>query len=73
MMNIGYRPTTTEGIRKVMEINIFEFDKDIYGEKIYINFLKRLRSEVKFASKEELIEQLHKDKEQSLNYLKSIK
>lgn len=73
MMNIGFRPTTTEGIRKVMEINIFEFDKDIYGEKIYINFLTRLRSEIKFASKEELIEQLHKDKEQSLNYLKSIK
>ena len=56
-----------------MEINIFEFDKDIYGEKIYINFLTRLRNEIKFASKEELIEQLHKDKEQSLNYLKSIK
>jgi len=73
MMNIGFRPTLTEGIKKVMEINIFDFDKDIYGEKIYINFLTRLRSEMKFASKEELIEQLNKDKEQSLNYLKSIK
>jgi riboflavin kinase/FMN adenylyltransferase len=73
MMNIGYRPTVSKGITKVMEINIFDFDRDIYGEKIYINFLKRLRSEIKFSSKDELIEQLNKDKEQSLNYLKSIK
>lgn len=73
MMNIGFRPTLTKGIKKVMEIYIFDFNKDIYGEKIYINFLKRLRSEIKFASKEELTEQLNKDKEQSLNYLKSIK
>jgi riboflavin kinase/FMN adenylyltransferase len=73
MMNIGYRPTTTAGVKKVMEVNIFDFDKDIYDEKIYINFLTRLRSEIKFASKDELIEQLHKDREQSLNYLKSVK
>ncbi len=73
MMNIGFSPTLTEGAKKVMEINIFEFDRDIYGGKIYINFLTRLRSEIKFNSKDELVNQLHKDKEQSLNYLKSKK
>lgn len=71
MMNIGFRPTLTEGMQKVMEVNIFDFDRDIYGEKIYIYFLTRLRSEIKFKSKDELINQLNKDKEQSLNYLKS--
>jgi riboflavin kinase / FMN adenylyltransferase len=73
MMNIGYRPTMTEGMKKVMEVHIFDFDSDIYGERIYINFLVRLRSEKKFGSKEELISQLDKDKEQSLNFLKSKK
>ena len=73
MMNIGFSPTLTEGAKKVMEFNIFEFDRDIYGGKIYINFLTRLRSEIKFNSKDELVNQLHKDKEQSLNYLKSKK
>lgn len=73
MMNIGFRPTVSEGIKKIMEVNIFDFDKDIYGEKIYIWFLTRLRSEVKFNSITELIEQLNKDRENSLNYLKSKK
>ncbi len=73
MMNIGFRPTVSEGIKKIMEVNIFEFDKDIYGEKIYIWFLTRLRSEIKFNSIDELIKQLGKDKEESLKYLKSKK
>lgn len=66
MMNIGYRPTLTEGTRKIIEINIFDFDKDVYGEKISISFLKRLRDEVKFSSKDELIQQLNNDKEEIL-------
>jgi riboflavin kinase/FMN adenylyltransferase len=73
MMNIGFRPTLTDGIKKVMEVHIFDFNRDIYGEKIYIYFLTRLRTEIKFNSKEELVNQLHKDKEQSLNFLKSEK
>lgn len=71
MMNIGFRPTLTEGIKRVAEVNIFDFNKNIYGEKLYVYFLTRLRSEIKFNSKDELINRLHQDKEQSLNYLKS--
>jgi riboflavin kinase/FMN adenylyltransferase len=56
-----------------MEVNIFDFDRNIYGGKIYINFLTRLRSEIKFKSKDELVNRLHQDKEQSLNFLKSKK
>lgn len=73
MMNIGFSPTLTEGKIKMMEVNIFNFDRDIYGRKIYINFLTRLRSEIKFKSKDELVSQLQRDKEESLNYLKSKK
>lgn len=73
MMNIGFRPTVTEGVKKVMEINIFDFDRDMYGKNIYISFLTRLRNEIKFNSKDELVNQLHKDKELSIKYLKAIK
>ena len=69
MMNIGFRPTLTEGVRKLIEVNIFDFDGSIYGEKINISFLKRLRDERKFSSRDELIEQLHNDKEASLSFL----
>jgi riboflavin kinase/FMN adenylyltransferase len=70
MMNIGYKPTLTAGLEKIMEVHIFDFNDDIYGEKIKISFLKRLRAEIKFSSKDELVKQLDRDKEYSLNFLK---
>jgi riboflavin kinase/FMN adenylyltransferase len=69
MMNIGYRPTVSDGIKKVVEVNVFDFDKSIYGEKIRTNFLRRLRDEVKFTSKEELVKQMVRDREESLRFL----
>lgn len=65
MMNIGVRPTF-EGVSKTLEVHIFDFNKDIYGTTIQIRFVERLRDEQVFGSKEELIEQLHKDKTESL-------
>jgi riboflavin kinase/FMN adenylyltransferase len=73
MMNIGYRPTLTSGKQRVMEINIFDFNKEIYGENMRVSILKKLRNEIKFGSKEELIGQLNIDKEQSLKFLNTIK
>ncbi len=61
MTNIGYNPTFN-GITKNVEVHILDFDRDIYGEKIELSFLKRLRDEKKFESKLDLIEQLKKDK-----------
>ncbi len=72
MMYHGYRPTLTEGLRKALEVHIFDFDKTIYGEKIKVSFLTRLRDDKKFATKQELIEQINLDKENSLKFL-SIK
>ncbi len=61
MLNIGVRPTVN-GKERRMEAHLFDFDQRIYDEKITVFFLKRLRDEHKFESKEALIEQLSKDK-----------
>jgi len=61
MMNIGIR-TTLGGIRRVIEVNIFDFDKDIYGKHLRVYVKKRLRDEEKFNGLEELKAQLAKDK-----------
>lgn len=72
MLNIGTRPTFNNERKKVIEVNIFDFEDDVYSSKIDIYFLRRLRSEIKFNKKEELIEQLNKDKIQCENYIKEI-
>ncbi len=68
MMSIGFRPTIN-GKQRVVEVNVFEFDKEIYGEKIQVFVKKYLRPEVKFNGLEELKMQLHLDKVESLKYL----
>ncbi len=65
MMNIGVRPTV-DGIKRVIEVNIFDFDKDIYGETLTITLKKRLRSEVKFNGLDALKVQLARDKEAAM-------
>lgn len=68
MMSIGFRPTVN-GKKRVVEVNIFNFEKDIYGQLIRVIVIKHLRSEVKFNGLEELKQALHKDKENSLAVL----
>ena len=63
MMNIGKRPTVAEQNEIFLEVNIFDFNEDIYGETIKIDFIKYLRDEKKFDSLDELAVQLNKDKE----------
>jgi riboflavin kinase/FMN adenylyltransferase len=69
MMNIGVRPTV-DGSQRTIEVNIFDFDKDIYGQKMHVHVAAYLRDEVKFAGLDALKEQLAKDKteaQQKLN------
>jgi len=68
MRNIGFRQTVN-GKQRDNEVNLFDFDKEIYGETIRVYVKKYLRSEVKFNGLEELKQQLHKDKEESLKCL----
>lgn len=67
MLNIGYRPTVGGLFKATMEVNIFDFNADIYGHFIGIEFVKRLRDEIKFSSVDELKKQLELDKIQALN------
>lgn len=72
MMNIGTRPTVTDGSRESLEVHLLDFDGDIYGSRITVTFLRRLRNEQRFASVEELIRQLQQDKDQSLQLITEI-
>lgn len=62
MTNIGFRPTLGDFRDRVVETNIFDFDRDIYGMEIQINFITKIRSEQCFPSLEELKNQLAVDK-----------
>lgn len=71
MLYIGFRPTL-QGTRRVIEVNIFDFDKDIYGESLTIHFQKMLRGDETFDGLEALKIQLQKDKAQALNALRGV-
>lgn len=60
--NIGYNPTFNNQEQLKIETNILEFNEDIYNQEIKVEFIDKIRDEVKFNSKEELIVQLNKDK-----------
>lgn len=68
MMNIGIRPTI-DGKKRVIEVNIFDFDQDIYGQHLRVHLLQLLRHEIKFDGLESLKTQLAKDKEAALMVL----
>lgn len=68
MTNIGVRPTVTDSAEKVIETNIFDFDEDIYGMEIRLDFIARVRSEKKFASLPELMGQLDNDRHRCYGY-----
>ena len=61
MMNIGTRPTIS-GTTRTIEVNIFDFDENIYGQYLRVYIHAYLRSETKFSGLESLKEQLAKDK-----------
>ncbi|HYM94965.1 MAG TPA: bifunctional riboflavin kinase/FAD synthetase [Chitinophagaceae bacterium] len=68
MMSIGFRPTV-DGKKRVIEVNIFNFNKEIYGESLRVYVKKYLREEVKFINLDELIKQIGRDKVESLKVL----
>lgn len=72
VMNIGYRPTFTDDGSLSLEVHLFDFDKDVYGSTMKVELLKRLRSEQKFNSKEELIYQIERDKRLAIQEIGKI-
>jgi riboflavin kinase / FMN adenylyltransferase len=61
MLNIGNRPTV-DGTYQTVEVNIFDFDQEIYGENLTVEFLQKIRNEQKFNGLEELKAQIARDK-----------
>ena len=58
--NIGYSPTFDD-LQFTVEVHILDFDANIYGEKIRVNFVKRIREEIKFSGIDQLSEQIRDD------------
>ena len=61
MLNVGVRPTVSAEKEVSIEVNIFDFDQDIYGSQIEIDFIKHIRNEIQFDSVNELKLQLEQD------------
>ncbi len=72
MLYIGNRPTVG-GTKRSIEVNIFSFDKEIYGENLTIKLMAPLRKDVHFADLEALKIQLEADKASALNVLREMK
>lgn len=70
MLSVGIRPTINpSGSTRVVEVNLFNFDGDLYGSKIKVAFIEWLRCEKKFNSLDDLKEQIAVDKEEVLKIL----
>lgn len=70
MLYIGERPTVAQAApQAVVEVHIFELDRDLYGEAITVRFLHRVRGDMRFSGLDALREQLHRDRVTSLHYL----
>ena len=72
MMNIGYNPTVG-GSEKTIETYFFNLDKNLYGKKLQIEMLKRIREEKKFSGVEELIGAMKEDQAFSEKYIHQFK
>jgi riboflavin kinase/FMN adenylyltransferase len=64
-VSIGVRPTFTTGRGELIEAFLLDFDGDLYGSELRLDFLRRLRGERRFESAEALVEQMHRDVQQT--------
>lgn len=69
MANLGYNPTFKALEHVSLEVNIFNFNQDVYGKNVTVLFINHIRSEQKFDSINDLIEQLNQDKQKIIKML----
>ncbi|MCP5060950.1 MAG: bifunctional riboflavin kinase/FAD synthetase [Ignavibacteriae bacterium] len=72
VLNVGLRPTFNNRVEPIAEVHILEFENNIYGKKITIDFIQRLRDEKKFASVDELKTQITEDIKEAKKLIKNI-
>ena len=68
--SLGVRPTTHNSNKLILEVHLFDFDQEIYGQHLQVNFLHKLRDEKKYADLETLIEQIKQDIINAKNYFR---
>ena len=66
--NLGFRPSINQIIRPLLEIHLFDFDRDIYGTHLNVRFLHKLRDEMKFPNFDALKAQIASDVEAAKHY-----
>lgn len=72
MANIGLRPTINDGFGESIETHIFDFHSDIYNRNLEVFFHHKIREEIKFENKEQLINQLHRDEKTVRDFFNRI-
>lgn len=72
MMNIGNRPTVDDSGNTVIEVNLFDFKQEIYGQHVTVQLLSRFRDEIKFESIDALRQQLNQDEKDIRTYFSSL-
>lgn len=71
--SLGVRPTVKERGRPTLEVHLFDFDERIYGKRIAVHFLQKLREEQKFTDLETLTEQIRRDAAAAREYFVTAK
>ena len=71
-VNVGVRPTFGSGLETLVEVFVLDFDGDLYGQQLSVEFVARLRDERRFADAGELIEQMRRDVEHTRELLGSL-
>jgi riboflavin kinase/FMN adenylyltransferase len=62
--NLGRRPVVG-GKESLLEVHFFDFDEDLYGQRLEVQFVAKLRDELNFESLEDLVEQMKRDEQRA--------
>jgi riboflavin kinase/FMN adenylyltransferase len=60
-VNVGLRPTFSDGQGELVEVHLLDFDGDLYGRELHVDFVERLRGEQRFDDVAQLVEQMGQD------------
>jgi len=71
--SLGVRPTVKQGARPLLEVFVFDFDEAIYGRRITVEFLHKLRDEERYADLDRLTRQIRVDVAQARDYFATVK
>jgi riboflavin kinase/FMN adenylyltransferase len=59
--NVGVRPTVGDLVKPVLEVHLLDFDEQLYGQRIQVEFKDKVREEAKFSSLDDMVKEIHND------------